>query len=67
MVTNVAAPFCFRQIKGTGSSPTYEQVPMAIASTNATASHHGHAGAGGALGEPEGGSSALGGRVPGGP
>lgn len=43
MVTNVSAPFGFRQIKGTGSAPTYEQVTMAIASTNATAIYFGDA------------------------
>lgn len=43
MVTNVSAPFGFRQIKGTGSAPTYEQVTMAIASTNATAIFFGDA------------------------
>lgn len=43
MVTNVAAPFGFRQTKGTGSSPTYEQVTMAIASGNGTAIFFGDA------------------------
>lgn len=43
MVTNVSAPFGFRQIKGTGSAPTYEQVPMTIASGNATAIFFGDA------------------------
>lgn len=43
MVKNVSAPFGFRQIKGTGSAPTYEQVTMAIASTNATAIFFGDA------------------------
>jgi hypothetical protein len=42
-VTNVSAPFGFRQIKGTGSSPTYEQVTMTIASGNATAIFYGDA------------------------
>lgn len=43
MVTNVSAPFGFRQIKGTGSAPTYEQVTMAISSANGTAIFFGDA------------------------
>ncbi len=42
-VTNISAPFGFRQLKGTGSSPTFEQVTMAIASTNSTAIFFGDA------------------------
>ena len=36
-MANTNAPFGFRQYRGTGSAPTYEQVPMAIASNNSTA------------------------------
>ena len=36
-MANTNAPFGFRQYKGTGSAPTYEQVVMTIASNNATA------------------------------
>lgn len=35
-MANVFAPFGFAQRSGTGSSPTYEQVVLPIASTNAT-------------------------------
>ena len=35
-MANTNAPFGFSQYRGTGSAPTYEQVPMLIASTNAT-------------------------------
>jgi hypothetical protein len=35
-VANTNAPFGFRQAKGNGSAPTYEQVEMLIASTNTT-------------------------------
>lgn len=42
-MANVQAPFGFRQIKGTGSSPTYEQVLMKIASGNGTAIFFGDA------------------------
>lgn len=36
-MANTNTPFGFRQYSGTGSSPTYEQVPMAIASNYTTA------------------------------
>lgn len=42
-MANVQAPFGFRQVKGTGSSPTYEQVLMKIASGNGTAIFYGDA------------------------
>lgn len=42
-MANTNAPFGFRQIKGTGSAPTYEQVAMLIASGNATAIFSGDA------------------------
>ena len=35
-MANTNAPFGFRQAKGNGSAPTYEQVEMLIASTNTT-------------------------------
>ena len=35
-MANTNAPFGFRQYSGTGSSPTYEQVPMRILYSNAT-------------------------------
>jgi hypothetical protein len=35
-MSNVQGPFGFQQRSGTGSAPTYEQVKMLIASTNAT-------------------------------
>lgn len=35
-MANTFAPFGFRQFRGLGSSPTYEQVGMAIASANTT-------------------------------
>jgi hypothetical protein len=43
MVTNVAAPFGFRQYRGMGSSPTYEQSVMTIDKDNATAIFFGDA------------------------
>ena len=39
-MANVSAPFGFRQWSGTGSAPTYEQVPVSIA-YNATAIFYG--------------------------
>lgn len=42
-MANTSAPFGFRQYKGTGSSPTYEQVTMKIASNNSTAIFFGDA------------------------
>jgi len=42
-MANTNAPFGFRQYSGTGSAPTYEQVAMKIASTNATAIYFGDA------------------------
>lgn len=42
-MANTQAPFGFRQFKGLGSSPTYEQVTMAIASSNGTAIFSGDA------------------------
>lgn len=42
-MANVQGPFGFRQYRGTGSSPTYEQVRMYIASGNATAIFYGDA------------------------
>lgn len=42
-MANTAAPFGFRQYKGTGSAPTYEQVEMKIASTNTTKIYFGDA------------------------
>ena len=42
-MANVNAPFGFSQRKGTGSAPTFEQVPMLIASTNGTAIFYGDA------------------------
>ena len=35
-MANTNAPFGFSQYSGTGSSPTYEQVQLAISSTNST-------------------------------
>lgn len=40
---NTLAPFGFQQFRGTGSSPTYEQVEMRIASSNSTAIFFGDA------------------------
>lgn len=42
-MANTSAPFGFRQYKGTGSAPTYEQVTMTIALGNATAIFFGDA------------------------
>jgi hypothetical protein len=42
-MANTSAPFGFRQVSGTGSAPTYEQVAMAIASGNSTAIYYGDA------------------------
>lgn len=42
-MANTFAPFGFSQYRGTGSSPTYEQVEMLIASNNATAIFSGDA------------------------
>lgn len=42
-MANTSAPFGFRQYRGTGSSPTYEQVTMAIASANTTKIYFGDA------------------------
>lgn len=42
-MANTNAPFGFRQIKSTGSAPTYEQVVMYIASNNGTAVFSGDA------------------------
>lgn len=42
-MANTAAPFGFSQWSGTGSSPTYEQVVMYIASGNGTAIYSGDA------------------------
>ncbi|MDE2105240.1 MAG: hypothetical protein KGL39_48895 [Patescibacteria group bacterium] len=42
-MANTFAPFGFSQVKGTGSSPTYEQVSMKIASNNTTAIFKGDA------------------------
>lgn len=42
-MANTSAPFGFRQWSGTGSSPTYEQVVMYVASNNATAIYSGDA------------------------
>jgi hypothetical protein len=42
-MANTAAPFGFRQYRGTGSVPTYEQVPAKIASNNSTAIFYGDA------------------------
>ena len=42
-MANALAPFGFSQFRGTGSSPTYEQVEMKIASNNATAIFFGDA------------------------
>lgn len=42
-MANTNAPFGFRQYRGTGSAPTYEQVPMAIAANNTTAIFFGDA------------------------
>lgn len=42
-MSNTSAPFGFRQYRGTGSAPTYEQVTMKIASTNGTAIYFGDA------------------------
>ena len=36
-MANTNTPFGFSQTRGTGSAPTYEQVPALIASTNSTA------------------------------
>lgn len=43
VMANTNAPFGFRQVSGTGSAPTYEQVTMAIASSNTTAIYYGDA------------------------
>lgn len=40
-MANTNAPFGFRQYRGGGSAPTYEQVAMTIASNNATAIYFG--------------------------
>lgn len=40
-MANTNAPFGFRQYSGTGSAPTYEQVPMLIASDYTTALYYG--------------------------
>jgi hypothetical protein len=42
-MANTNAPFGFRQIKGTGSAPTYEQNTRYIASDNSTAIYFGDA------------------------
>jgi hypothetical protein len=42
-MANTNAPFGFRQIKGTGSAPTYEQNTRYIASANSTAIYFGDA------------------------
>lgn len=42
-MANTNAPFGFRQIKGTGSAPTFEQNVRAIASTNTTSIFFGDA------------------------
>lgn len=42
-MANTNAPFGFRQVSGTGSAPTYEQVAMAVASSNTTAIYYGDA------------------------
>ena len=42
-MSNTSAPFGFRQYRGLGSAPTYEQAVMKIASTNATAIYYGDA------------------------
>lgn len=42
-MANTSAPFGFQQWSGQGSAPTYEQVKMLIASTNATAIFFGDA------------------------
>jgi len=42
-MANTFAPFGFSQYRGTGSAPTYEQVPALIASGNATAIFYGDA------------------------
>jgi len=42
-MANTNAPFGFRQYSGTGSSPTYEQVPMRILYSNTTAIYFGDA------------------------
>lgn len=42
-MANTNAPFGFRQIKGTGSAPTYEQSYRKIASNNTTAIYSGDA------------------------
>lgn len=42
-MANVAAPFGFRQVSGTGSSPTYELSTYAISSANSTAIFKGDA------------------------
>lgn len=42
-MANTNAPFGFRQAKGNGSAPTYEQVEMLIASTNTTPIYFGDA------------------------
>lgn len=42
-MANTNAPFGFRQIKGTGSAPTFELTTMYIASNNATAIFYGDA------------------------
>lgn len=40
-MANTNAPFGFRQYRGTGSAPTYEQVPMSISSAYSTAIYNG--------------------------
>lgn len=42
-MANTNAPFGFRQVSGTGSAPTYEQVAMTVASSNTTAIYYGDA------------------------
>ena len=42
-MANTSAPFGFRQYKGTGSAPTYEQVEMQIAYNNSTPIYFGDA------------------------
>jgi len=42
-MANTNAPFGFRQYSGTGSAPTYEQVPMRVAYNNTTPIYFGDA------------------------
>ena len=42
-MANTNAPFGFRQYSGTGSAPTYEQVPMRILYSNSTPIYFGDA------------------------